>query len=120
MPFTIFARPRPIRTAFLVNSAIPRPENAHVDAILDGVVSFCNFTWGGHFNPLVVVGPEGSITTERWEELVEADVDEIYVSSTISEELLKKLDSFIPWNIREAEHISRYASDRPIETDEAW
>jgi hypothetical protein len=89
MAFTVFAKPRPLRTAFLLDlSAQP---SGRADAILDGIVSFCNGTWGGHLNPLVVVGADGAITANHWGELLNADADEVYASFPISGPLLEEL-----------------------------
>jgi hypothetical protein len=42
MAFTVFASPRPIRTAFLVNSIGERSSQRLIDAIIDGVICFSN------------------------------------------------------------------------------
>jgi hypothetical protein len=119
MAFTVFARPRPVRTAFLVDSSAQISNRRLVDAVLDGFVSFCNSAWGGHLNPLVVVDASGDIATDSWDEFLEADVDEVYASSPISKSLVEELDArVLPWSINGPD-AAKTASDVDV-TGDRW
>jgi hypothetical protein len=105
MAFIVFARHRPIRTAFLVNSIGERSSQRLIDAIIDGVISFSNVTWGGRCNPLAIVNASGALSQDTWEELLQADVDEVYATSSIAQALLEEIDARVmPWDIRGPEH----------------
>ncbi len=94
MPFTIFARARPIRTAFLLNEMVGS------DAVCDGLVRWGNDFWGGRRSVVALLGKDGTIDTEIWQELVRFDPDRVNLLTPVSEELLVKIDAELsPWHI---------------------
>jgi hypothetical protein len=119
MAFTVFAKSRPLRTAFLLDSSAQPSGRRLADAILDGIVSFRNWTWGGHLNPLVVVDANGAMTANHWDELLNADCDEVYASFPISGSLVEELDArILPWNMQG--HDPRRAVSEQNETGDRW
>lgn len=66
-----WARPRPLRIAFLVEDGI------HADLILDGIFADCYDRWGGRFS-LIVPCMNGRIATNYWPWLEAYDPDIVY------------------------------------------
>jgi len=105
MSFTVFARARPVRTAFLLNEA------AGFDAACDGLVKWSNELWGGRQSAIALLEKDGNLTAEAWQEISRFDPDRIYSFVPISDDLLAKLDEELsPWHIRQPKDNQR--SDR--------
>ena len=64
MSFTVYAKPRPIRTALVLDRTVYREGTLDCDALLDGIVSSALTTWGGRSNPIVVVEPDRDLSAD--------------------------------------------------------
>jgi hypothetical protein len=108
MSFTVFARARPVRTAFLLNEA------AGFNAVCDGLEKWSNEFWGGRQCAVALIENDGTLTTEAWQEISRFDPDRIYSFAPISDDLLAKLNEELsPWHIRQPKDNQR--SDRPVD-----
>jgi len=97
MSFNVFARARPVRTAFLL------AETAGFDAVCDGLAKWSNEFWGGRQSAVALVQDDGNLAEDAWQELNYFDPDHIYSSAPLSDELLGKLDERMsPWLITES------------------
>ena len=97
MPFNVFARARPVRTAFLF------AETAGFDAVCDGLAKWSNEFWGGRQSAVALLQDDGNLAEDAWQELYYFDPDHIYSSALLSDELLGKLDERMsPWLITES------------------
>jgi hypothetical protein len=97
MPFTVFARARPVRTAFLIAG------KAGCDAVCDGLAKWSNEFWGGRQSAIALLEDDGNLTEDAWQELAQFDPDHIWTSAPVSGELLGKLDERMsPWLITES------------------
>lgn len=98
-PYTVLARSRPIRVAFLVNtepfSANPEALNTLLDVLVDW-----NYThWGGRTNPIIPFSGS-ALTEDHWLLLQVADPDCISVVGPITKELLTSLKGRLhPWGL---------------------
>jgi hypothetical protein len=52
--YTIYARPRPIRTALVLDTTVFREGTWRCEALFDGIVASAVESWGGRSNPIVV------------------------------------------------------------------
>jgi hypothetical protein len=96
MPFNVFARARPVRTAFLLEEA------AGFDAACDGLTKWSGEFWGGRQSAVALVQDNGTLNEDAWQELVQFDPDNIYSFVPLSDVLLSELDEKIsPWLITE-------------------
>ena len=69
--YSIVAKPRPVRIAFLVD-----PENT-TDELLNSIVQFNLVKWGGRYNPIVPCNGK-EITDSFWDLLIFSDPDIVY------------------------------------------
>jgi hypothetical protein len=115
MSFTVFARARPIRTAFLLN------EVAGFDAICDGLVRWSNDFWGGRRSVVALLEKDGTIDPDIWQEMVQFDPDRVNLLTPVSEELLVKIDAELsPWHIsqsKDREDAGPAADEREVSID---
>jgi hypothetical protein len=49
-PYTVLARGRPLRVAFLVDTKCFPPESERFQPLIDAIVDWCNAHWGGRTN----------------------------------------------------------------------
>ena len=97
MPFNVFARARPVRTAVLFAEA------AGFDAVCDGLARRSNEFWGGRQSAVALLQDDGNLAEDAWQELILFDPDHIYSSAPIPDHLLGKLDERLsPWLITES------------------
>ena len=82
MPFNVFARARPVRTAFLF------AETAGFDAVCDGLAKWSNGFWGGRQNAVALLQDDGNLAEDAWQELYYFDPDHIYSSALLSDPFL--------------------------------
>jgi hypothetical protein len=95
MSYAIFAKTRPIKTAFLLN------ETAQFDAMCNGLVKWSTESWGGRQSILTMLN-DNSLTSDAWQELIHFDPDIIKSFAPISDKLLGELDARLsPWRIIE-------------------
>ena len=95
MSFTIFAKARPVKTAFILN------ESAEFDAVCDGLARWSAEFWGSR-QGIVALLNENSLTDDAWQELIHFDPDNVYSFAPISDKLLEELNARLsPWHIRE-------------------
>ena len=100
MSYTLFARSRPFRTAFLVDESVFQNGTWQSDALIDGVVSACDETWGGRMNPLVLMRPDLDLSANGWNDLETADPDTVRAFCPLSDEWVGRLhDRLQPWVI---------------------
>jgi len=98
MPFTVFARPRPIRTAFLLADA------TGFDAVCDGLVTWSIEAWGGRGSTIALLEKDGTLAEDTWQELVCFDPDQVCPLGPLTDELLGKLHEELgPWFIAKSE-----------------
>lgn len=96
MPFNVFAKARPVRTAFLLAEAVG------FDAACDGLAKWSGEFWGGRQSAVALVRGDGTLDEDAWQELVQFDPDHIYSFAPLSDTLLSELDEKIsPWLITE-------------------
>lgn len=108
MPFTVFAKPRPIRIAFFLQ------ETEEFDSALDGLASWSSKFWGGRQSAVALLDNRGTLSTDTWQELIRFDPDHIYSFASLSDALLAKLDDeLLPWCIRESRSVKSKAKDKP-------
>ena len=95
MSFTIFAKARPVRTAFILN------ESAEFDAVCDGLARWSAEFWGSR-QSVVALSKENSLTDDAWQELIRFDPDTIHSFAPIPDKLLDELHTRLsPWHIKE-------------------
>src|ERR1035437_9804786 len=100
MPFNVFSRARPVRTAFLF------AESAGFDAVCDGMAKWSNEFWGGRQSAVALLQADGNLDADAWQELNHFDPDHIYSTTLLSDEILGKLDERIaPWLITESKRV---------------
>jgi hypothetical protein len=110
-PYTILARHRPIRAAFLINTEHFPPTSNRFQALLDAVVDWNNIHWGGRTNHVSFYSGEG-LTPEEWQHLEIADPDCILAFAPLSDAFIRELDERLnPWSI-EVEDATQAEPDR--------
>ena len=118
MSYSIYARPRPVRTALVLDGTVFRKDTWHCDALLDGIVASALETWGGRNNPILVIEPEKDLSADEWKLLEAADPDRVHAFAPLSNAWVERFDArLMPWTITAENHIE---SDQPKgETPEA-
>jgi hypothetical protein len=110
--YTLFARSRPIRTAFLVDESVFVPGTWQIDALLDGIVSASDETWGGRMNPLVLMRPDSDLGVGEWNALKAADPDLLRAFCPLPNEWVSRLhDCLQPWSITVQDESKRQAPE---------
>jgi hypothetical protein len=71
MSCTIYARSRPTRTAFVIDTNEFPEGTWRCDALLDGIVAAAMMTWGGRDNAIVLIEQDKDLSADQWR-LVEA------------------------------------------------
>lgn len=100
MSYTIYARPRPIRTAFVLDTTVFREGDWRCDALLDGIVASAVETWGGRKNPIVLIEPDKDLSTDQWRELEAADPDRIQAFAPLNDIWVQRFHARLtPWKI---------------------
>ncbi|MDO8468156.1 MAG: hypothetical protein Q7S29_00150 [Candidatus Peribacter sp.] len=84
-PYQLFARNRPLRVAFLVN---PRKTN---DEVIDAIVDYCLYRWGGRLNPIVFTNGK-TFQKEWWDFLKKYDPDAVISFVKLDEKLIREID----------------------------
>src|SRR3990172_5810374 len=110
MPFTVFAKARPIRIAFLLR------ETEGFDVVLDGLASWSSKFWGGRQSAVAVIDNDEALSADAWQELIRFDPDQVYSFTRLPDELLAKLDDeLLPWSIKESRSARelREAGEKP-------
>lgn len=106
--FTVFARPRPIRTSFLVDSLEFDREQPFTESLLDGIVSWGNSNWGGRYSQIIYTPLDRDFTTEDWNDLSMFDPDRLQVFGNTTDSILLGLDDRLSlWDF-EAETVDRH------------
>src|ERR1051326_5746052 len=86
--FSIYACPRPVRTAFIVD-----PEKVS-EEVIDAIFDFNLFHWGGRYNPIIPV-VDNTITDSYWELLKFCDPDIVYSCLNLDDSLLQRIKRWI-------------------------
>jgi hypothetical protein len=111
--YTVYAKPRPICTALVLDRTVFREGAWQCDALLDGIVSSAVGTWGGRNNPIVVIEPDNDLSAEEWKLLEAADPDRVQAFAPLNDAWVERFDArLIPWTITVDKHIER---DQPKE-----
>ena len=87
-PYSIYIDKRPMRIAFLVDSASASTE------IADQIIDYNRGLWGGRFNPIILTDGH-TIEDKWWKFLREIDPDVIKPLVSLNIELIEKLDNFL-------------------------
>jgi len=109
-PYSIYLEHRPIKIAFLVDSA----KNDMV--WIDRIIEYNRGKWGGMFNPIIFTDGK-DIEKKWWKFLSEYDPDIIKSTIALDESLLKKMSTFLTsYSIDIIEENSQYIhiQDDPI------
>ncbi|MFA5062010.1 MAG: hypothetical protein WC526_02605 [Patescibacteria group bacterium] len=86
-PYSIYINHRPFRIAFLIN---PKSDTDWVDKI----IAYNREKWGGKFNPIIFT--DGVTITDSWWKFLRGyDPDIIHSTVVLSEELKKKIHTFL-------------------------
>ena len=97
MAFTVFAKARPIRIAFVL------PQTEAFDAMCDGLAAWSSKSWAGRQSAVALLENDSTLSADAWKELIRFDPDHIYSFTPLSDELLAKLDDeLLPWSIKES------------------
>ncbi len=100
MSYTIYARPRPIRTALVLDTTVFQEGTWHCDALLDGIVTSAIKTWGGRQNPIVLVEPDKDLSAHEWRELEAADPDCVQAFAPLNDAWVQRFHTRLtPWKI---------------------
>lgn len=103
-PFSIFAKPRPRRIAFLID-----PENSS-DELIDAIFDFNLSHWGGRYNPIIPVSNK-TISNDYWQLLAFCDTDIVYSFPKLDEVLIGKINRIVaPFQLI---HHKDYSSRKP-------
>lgn len=95
MSFTVFARARPIRVAFLF------PEDTKFDVVCDSLSTWCMSNWGGRYSSVGLL-QDDALSEDDWGELIRFDPDYVYSFGALGDELLRQLNEKVgPWHISE-------------------
>jgi len=95
--YSVLARNRPIRVAFLINTDFFSSRPAVLGDTVDSIVDWNHTHWGGRTNPIIFFSGN-SLTKEDWLHLDVADPDCISVVGPITKDLVTSLDDrFHPW-----------------------
>jgi hypothetical protein len=89
--FSVFAYPRPIRIAFIVD-----PETIS-EELIDAIYDFNLLHWGGRYNPIIPI-VDNSIADSYWELLKFCDPDIVYSCVKLNESLLQRIKRWISPN----------------------
>jgi hypothetical protein len=100
MSYTIYARPRPIRTALVLDGTVFREGTWRCDALLDGIVTSALETWGGRNNPIVLIEPNKDLAADEWKLLEVSDADRVQAFAPLSDAWVQRFDARVmPWSI---------------------
>ena len=100
-PYSVFVRPRPVRTVFLIDTSVFVPGTERFDALVDALIRHNCLLWGGRTNPIIFFSGE-SLEPDVWKQLEIVDVDCLKSFSPLSQNLVKQLDERLqPWSIEE-------------------
>ena len=67
-PYSVFVRPRPVRTAFLVDTGSFVPGSDRFEALVDALIRHNYQLWGGRTNPIIFFSGE-SLSPDAWLQL---------------------------------------------------
>ena len=87
-PYSIYIDKRPMRIAFLVDSASASTE------IADQIIDYNRGLWGGRFNPIILTDGH-TIEDKWWKFLREIDPDVIRTLVPLDIELIEKFENFL-------------------------
>ena len=87
-PYSIYIDKRPMRIAFLVDSASASTE------IVDRIIDYNRGLWGGRFNPIILTDGH-TIEDKWWKFLCDIDPDVVKPLLSLNIELLKRFDNFL-------------------------
>ena len=87
-PYSIYIDKRPIRIAFLVDSASASLED------VDQIIDYNRGLWGGRFNPIILTDGH-TIEDKWWKFLRDMDPDVIKPLVSLDIELIEKFDNFL-------------------------
>jgi hypothetical protein len=100
MSYTIYARPRPVRTALVLDKTVFREGTWHCDALLDGIVASAIGTWGGRQNAIVLIEPDSDLSVDEWGELEAADPDRVQAFAPLKDAWVQRFHTrLLPWKI---------------------
>ena len=85
--YSVLARNRPIRVAFLINTDFFSSRPAVLGDTVDSIVDWNHTHWGGRTNPIIFFSGN-SLTKEDWLHLDVADPDCISVVGPITKDLV--------------------------------
>src|SRR6266567_1993778 len=108
MSYTIYAKPRPICTALVLDRTVFCEGTWHCDALLDGIVSSAVGTWGARNNPIIVIEPDKDLSVDEWKLLEAADPDRVQAFAPLSDAWVERFDArLMPWSITVDKQIER-------------
>ena len=98
---TVFARYRPLKVGFLIDTGSFAPGSDSFEQLVDDVIAHNHQTWGGRTNPIIFFSGD-SLGLADWKQLESVDVDCVKAYGRIPPKLLAELDErFGPWAIEE-------------------
>jgi hypothetical protein len=98
--YTVFAKARPIRTAFILDVDVFLKNPWHCDAVIDGIVTFAIEAWGGRLNPIFPIAASDDLSLENWTELEASDPDRIQAFAPLNAAWIERFHKkLIPWKI---------------------
>ena len=98
--YTIYARPRPIRTALVLDTTVFREGTWRCEALFDGIVASAVESWGGRSNPIVVIEADKDLSVDQWKRLEASDPDRIQAFAALSDAWVQRFDArLMPWSI---------------------
>jgi hypothetical protein len=118
--YTIYARPRPICTALVLDTTVFREGVWLCDALLDGIVASTIETWGGRQNPIVLIEPDKDLSADEWRELEAADPDRVQSFAPLNEAWVQRFHArLMPWKIT-VEDIAKEDEPKEESLEARW
>jgi hypothetical protein len=97
--YSVLARNRPIRIAFLVDVSALGTSPVQLNDLIDEIVDYNNTHWGGRTNP-IIFSQGDDLTASDWRLLELADPDCLLAFAPLPQKLLESLDKRLhPWSI---------------------
>jgi len=113
-PYSVFVKPRPVRTAFLIDTDVFVSGSDRFEQLVDSIFRHNYSSWGGRTNPIVFFSGD-SLKPEDWQQLEAVDVDCLKSFSPLPKQLVEHLDERLqPWSIEETSQIQ---ADSPIRVE---